>query len=344
MRLPKPSSASVPTIACSGTPAWRVRVPISPTSLPCSVCSSSLPSPVTTARGARMRVVEVERVEDRTARPARARRRGRPTGRRRARRRRRSSARRAGRAGTSAASSSSRSLEPLDHLRVGALLRPEHLGAALQRRAHVAQHDDLRAAQPAGVLDRLQRARAAVGRRRAADRDEDHLRAALHRGGDQLAGAVGGRRPGVALVLGDEAEARSPPPSRRSPCRRPRPARSRPAISRPSGSCTARRRSLAAEVGSSASSVPSPPSATGHRSGGIRPARSSPRPIAPATCGGAEGALERVGRDEHGTLGDGHGRIVSGLPRGDRVRDLRARRARGQALQPGQGLLPRSPA
>ena len=55
MRLPKPSSRSVPTIACSGTPAWRVRVPISPTSLPCSVCSSSLPSPVTTARDARMR-------------------------------------------------------------------------------------------------------------------------------------------------------------------------------------------------------------------------------------------------------------------------------------------------
>ena len=28
MRLPKPSSASVPTIAWQGTPAWRVRVPI----------------------------------------------------------------------------------------------------------------------------------------------------------------------------------------------------------------------------------------------------------------------------------------------------------------------------
>ena len=55
MRLPKASSASVPTIACSGTPACRVRVPISPTSLPWSVCSSSLPSPVMTARLARMR-------------------------------------------------------------------------------------------------------------------------------------------------------------------------------------------------------------------------------------------------------------------------------------------------
>ena len=40
--------------------------------------------------------------------------------------------------------------QPLDQLRVGALLRPEHLGAALPRDLHVAEHDDLRAAQAAG--------------------------------------------------------------------------------------------------------------------------------------------------------------------------------------------------
>ena len=105
--------------------------------------------------------------------------------------------------------------------------------------------------RPPCVLDRLERARAAVGGGRAADRDEDHLRARLDRGGDQLAGAVGRRRPGVALVLGDQRRARRPPPSRRAPCRRPRPA-PKPARSRAAervvrvAPATSRRRARAA--------------------------------------------------------------------------------------------------
>ena len=113
-----------PTIACSGTPAWRARVPISPTSLPCSVCWSSLPSPVTTARARAHARVEVERVEH--ARRARlehgAERRPQPAG---------QPARGAGHrhaAGVArqpAASASSRSSSRSTSRRVGALLRPE---------------------------------------------------------------------------------------------------------------------------------------------------------------------------------------------------------------------------
>ena len=209
-------------------------------------------------------------------------------------------------------------LQPLDHRRVGALLRPEDARRVLERRAHVAQHDDLRAAEPAGLLDRLERARAAVGRRRAADRDEDHRRAGARRRGDQLAGAVGRGRPRVALVLGDQRRARWPPPSRRSPCRRPRPARSRRRPARPSGSCTSAPTSSPPSWASSASSVPSPPSATGHRSGGISPARSSPRPIAPATWAARNVPLNVSGATSTGRSG-------SARPIG--VRPLSGRRA-----------------
>jgi hypothetical protein len=94
--------------------------------------------------------------------------------------------------------------QPLHELRVGALLGSEHLGATLPRDLHVAQHDDPRTAQPAGIVDGLQCPRAAIGGGRAADRDEDHLRAALDRVGDQLAGAVGAGRPRVALRFIDE--------------------------------------------------------------------------------------------------------------------------------------------
>ena len=99
-------------------------------------------------------------------------------------------------------------LQPRHHRRVGALLRPEHGGRALERRAHVGQHDDARAAQPAVLLDRLERAGAAVGRRRAADAEQHDLGARVDRGADQLARAVRRRRPRVALVLGHQPEAR----------------------------------------------------------------------------------------------------------------------------------------
>ena len=55
MRSPKGSSLFRPTMAWQGTPPWRQRVATSPTILPCRVCSSSEPSPVTTKAEARMR-------------------------------------------------------------------------------------------------------------------------------------------------------------------------------------------------------------------------------------------------------------------------------------------------
>ena len=302
MRLPKPSSASVPTIACSGTPACRVRVPISPTSLPCRVCSSSLPSPVTTARAARMRWSKssasstngapgsrlaprlAHRPPDRPPAP--------PV------------------IGHAARVALERLrqlvealLEPLDHRRVGALLRAEDLGGVLEDGADVAQHDDLGLADAARLLDRVQGALPAVGRGRAADRDEDHRGAGLRGGGDQLAGAVGAGLPGVPLVLRRRARGRSPSPSRRSPSRRPRSGRSRCAPGLPSGPLTSCAISSPPSCGSSASSVPSPPSATGHRSGGINPARSSPRPIAPATWAALKVPLKESGATRTGRSG-----------------------------------------
>ena len=74
-------------------------------------------------------------------------------------------------------------------------------------------------------------------------------------------------------------------------------------MSRPSGSWTSTATSSPPSWGSSASSVPSPPSATGHRSGGISPARSSPRPIAPATCGALNVPLKESGATSTGRSG-----------------------------------------
>ena len=55
MRSPKGSRRLRPTMAWQVTPAWRQRVATSPTILPWSVCSSRLPSPVTTKAEARIR-------------------------------------------------------------------------------------------------------------------------------------------------------------------------------------------------------------------------------------------------------------------------------------------------
>src|SRR4051794_21491593 len=66
-------------------------------------------------------------------------------------------------------------------------------------------------------------------------------------------------------------------------------------MTRPSGSWTSAPSSSPPSCGRSASSVPSPPSATGHRSGGIRPARSSPRPIALATWAALNVPLKESG-------------------------------------------------
>ena len=95
-------------------------------------------------------------------------------------------------------------LEPLHHARVGALLGAEHPRRALERRAHVAEHLELRL--HAGLVERRQRAGAAVGGGAAAHGHEHLARARLHGGHDQLAGAVGAGRPRVPLLLGDALE------------------------------------------------------------------------------------------------------------------------------------------
>ena len=191
MRLPNASSASVPTIACSGTPAWRVRVPISPTSLPSSVCSSSLPSPVTTARDGAHARVEVERVEDHGAPGSSVGAEGGPQPARQP----------AGGAGHRHAARVAR--EPAGQL-VEALARaaPPSPGPrpsagrtprrALPRRAHVAQHDDPRAAaarrRPRSPRARRRRRRSWPSRRPPTSTTCAPASTAAR---DQLAGAVG---------------------------------------------------------------------------------------------------------------------------------------------------------
>src|SRR6202042_2802186 len=76
----------------------------------------------------------------------------------------------------------------------------------LERRAHIGQDHQLRATQPAAALDRTDRAGAAVGRRTAADAEVDDLRASLHSGENQLAGAGRAGGPGVTLGLTDQPE------------------------------------------------------------------------------------------------------------------------------------------
>ena len=64
---------------------------------------------------------------------------------------------------------------------------------------------------------------------------------------------------------------------------------------RPSGSLTSAPPVSPPSVVSNAASVPSPPSARGHRSGGGKPARSRPRPIAAAIAGAAKVPLKESG-------------------------------------------------
>ena len=191
-------------------------------------------------------------------------------------------------------------LQPRDGRGIGALLRAEDRGRALERRADVAEDHQPRAAQAAVLLDRLERAGAAVRRRRAADADQHDLRA------------------GVARPRRSARPCRTcSPPRRRA---RPRPRGAGPeaaAISttavppsstspycaftgRPSGSCTSTVTQSPPRASISASIVPSPPSASGHRSGGISPARSRPRPIAPATSAARNVPLKESGATRTG--------------------------------------------
>ena len=90
--------------------------------------------------------------------------------------------------------------------RVGALLRGEDLGGALVGRADVAQHDQAGPAQAARLAHRGDRARAAVGRRRAARGDEDDGRARIDRRRDEHPGAGARRRLGGPLVRAQERQ------------------------------------------------------------------------------------------------------------------------------------------
>ena len=115
--------------------------------------------------------------------------------------------------------------------------------------------------------------------------------------GDQLAGAVGGGGPGVALVLGDERRARWPSRSRRSRCRRPRPARSRRDARGRAGRWTrrpaSRRRARQQHVQRALAAVGDRAQVGRHQAARARArARSRPRPRR------AERALEGVGGDE----------------------------------------------
>ena len=172
-------------------------------------------------------------------------------------------------------------------------------------------------------------------------RDEDHLRAARDRVGDQLAGAVRARRPGVALVLGDEREAggRRHLDQRRAAVLDER--RSRPRSRARAGRCTRGGDGLAAEVDEQR--VERAVAAVGQRAAGRAasgPARSSPRPIAPATWAARNVPLNESGATRTGRSGTATAASCHASPRADRVRGLRGRRARDQALEPRQGLLP----
>ena len=181
---------------------------------------------------------------------------------------------------------------------------PNTFARVLEGGAHVAQHDDLRAAQaaarPRSPRARPRRRRWSPSRRR-------------RRGSPA--------RPPRRRRRSARRCRRWTPPRRRARPRRPAPSPLAAAISTiavpPSstqpepGADRApervlrprRRRSSPPSWGSSASSVPSPPSATGHRSGGISPARSSPRPIAPATCGAENVPLKESGATSTGRSG-----------------------------------------
>ena len=254
------------------------------------------------ARGAHAGV-EVQRVEDERRARLETRRRAPPTARRSARRRRPSSARRAGRAGSSAASASSRASSRATIAASAPFCGPNTAGARSNGvRTSVSTTIRAPPSPPWSSIAASAPAPPSVVAEPPTPTRID-LRARRRRGADQLAGAVGRGGPGVALVLGDEAEAggrrhldhggpavldqpelalhrrgRADPAPRRRPSRRRAPAGAPP-------SCPRRRRRR------------------GQRSGGISPARSSPRPIAPATSAARNVPLNESGATSTGRSG-----------------------------------------
>ena len=171
---------------------------------------------------------------------------------------------------------------------------------ALERRAHVAEHGQPRAAQAAGLArsprSRRRRRRcvalppAATSTCRAPARDRRRRSA---RPCPALEAASASRSAGCHQR--EAARLRRP---RRAPCARRPAARTRRRSRGPSGSWARAARRSPPALAAAPPSVPSPPSATG-REIDARPARSSPRPIACATSPARERPLEGVGGDEH---------------------------------------------
>ena len=236
MRLPNGVERSRPTIAWQRDAGLAHRVPISPTSLPSSVCSSSRPrrSP---PRGRRACARRSRARRGRTARPARASRRAGPqpaaeparrAGHRHAARIAREPPRRARRAAPPAA-------RPAPGRRPSAA---EDRGAR-SNGVRTSHSTTIRAPRGRRAPRSPPARPPAVGRRRAAHADQHDLAPASTRR-DQLAGPVGGRGPGSrsssATRPSPDAAAISTtavPPSSTSP--------NEARTGRPSGSWTSRR-------------------------------------------------------------------------------------------------------
>ena len=114
-------------------------------------------------------------------------------------------------------------VEPLGqlahHRRVRALLRPEHAGGVLERRAHVAEHVHLHVTPASSSASSAPAPPSVVAE--PPDRHDHPLGARLDRRDDQLARPARRGRPGVALLLGDEAEPARLRHLHDAPCRRP---------------------------------------------------------------------------------------------------------------------------
>src|SRR4051812_3790575 len=301
MRLPKPSSASVPTIACSGTPFWRARVPISPTSLPCRVCSSSLPSPVTTALEASIRRSKSTASSTNGApasslapycahsppeSPPAAPVIGTPRGSR----------------GNRCASSSRRCSSLRTMSSSAPFCGPKTRGASSNGVRTslriticafpippVSSIASIAPAPPSVVADPPTATRITAAPPCAA--------AAISSPVPYVLAFHGSFSSSSASPLAIAISTIAVPPSSTS---------ANPVFTgSPSGPRTVRAISSPPSCTSSASSVPSPPSATGHRSGGINPARSNPRPIAPATCAARNVPLNLSGATSTGRSGTG---------------------------------------
>ena len=338
----------VPTIAWQGTPAWRARGGDLAGDLALRAsCRRAGPRRRSTARAARMRASKPS-ASSTNAAPGSSPRRAPPTARRPARPRRRSSARRAGRAASAPASASRRSRSRLTRRagrRPSAARRRSAARSNGVRTSHSTTSRAPRRPPPSSIAS--MRARAAVGRRAAAGRDEHDLRAGVDRGDDQLAGAARSRRLRRRARRRPRARARSPRPPRRSPCRRPRSARSparRPGARAGRGRVGARglaaqrgqqdlQRALAAvgdgqQVGRRLSPPRSRPAADRRR---------RPRPR-------AERALEGVGGDEDRAA---HGSGIAGSTGCARTRVHHASRPPGievRVSSPGKVYFPAAPA